>query len=203
MNAAFLLRGLLFISETHLELCGILTLPLCYKWKPPLIFLLSLHFSKEILSQWIKINASSIWYYSPEKDHKLDYSHFGIMKKECEKQAAEVSYKSHSLPLASRFDLRRIFIWLWKYIWYIVPFAVLNPSISTPSIIISVPQWELARGSTQPLSKCTNLWGSSGSQLGRNWVMASATSSFDKTSQSPSVAKISTSSAPCSYLERS
>lgn len=72
--------------------------------------LLSLHFSKEILSQWIKINVGSIWYYSPEKDHKLDYSHFGIMKKECEKQAAEVSYKSHSLPLASRFDLRRIFI---------------------------------------------------------------------------------------------
>lgn len=58
-------------------------------------------------------------------------------------------------------------------------------------------------GEARKSGTSTNLWGSSGSQFGRKLVTASATSSFNSTSQSPSVARIRTSSGPCSYCRRS
>lgn len=61
----------------------------------------------------------------------------------------------------------------------------------------------ISYGKARKSGMSTNLWGSSGSQFGRKLVTASATSSFNSTSQSPSVARIRTSSGPCSYCRRS
>lgn len=65
----------------------------------------------------MEMNAGSICYHSYEEDHNVGYSHFvGYEVRIWERYTAEISHKTNSLPPVSRFNLRRIFIWLWKYL---------------------------------------------------------------------------------------
>lgn len=86
VKAAFLLRGISIYFWGSPRVVEDIYIAIMLQRKT--YFNLSLFpqgFSKEIISQQIKITAGSIWYCSHQEDHKLDYFHFGIMREECEK----------------------------------------------------------------------------------------------------------------------